>query len=105
MREKLKEPPARDRLDVQVGGYRHPHTTGLGEGGGRREWSVGRGGAELEPAVRVKMGEELEEGVHQVWQVGRLYKGDITRLIREARKVCYNISQALTKQSQVEWLG
>ena len=83
VREKLKEPPARDGLDVQVGGYRHPDTTGLGEGRGSREWGVGRGGAELEPAVRVKVGEELEEGVHQVWQVRRLYKGDITRLIRE----------------------
>ena len=90
--EKLKEPPARDGLDVQVGGYRHPHTTGLGEGGRRREWGVGRGGAELEPAVRVKVGEELEEGVHQVWQVRRLDKGDITRLIREVR--CLKPDQA-----------
>ena len=92
VREKLKEPPARDGLDVQVGGYRHPDTTGLGEGGGRREWGVGRGGAELEPAVRVKVGEELEEGVHQVWQVRRLHKGDITRLIREVR--CLKPDQA-----------
>ena len=38
------------------------------------------------------MGEELEEGVHQVWQVGRLYKGDITRLIREVR--CLKPDQA-----------